>query len=292
MSEIYWSDLTEVILGDLDAFSLAFVLSGGCWDSRLKKEPGFCILNVVLCVLVCASIFVIIPVTEVLMSGSTFLSSDYRGGFQLQAVQDLERDRQLMQELERLRLTGLPTGKLPAPRAFTPLLDIPVDSYISGSIRQRSLSPPRPDQLLDESPHSTERRGRSPKRQERDLPQMASHGNSTPERGRSPYRNGHDKATRARSGNGREVKYTVMSAHRRSRTPLTQVFGPDVPRNPMEREQANGHTGSTENLQNSLPGQEYELTTVFISKCKQSLGECAQAVWVVCSSCFSELQHS
>ncbi|KAG7334165.1 hypothetical protein KOW79_002572 [Hemibagrus wyckioides] len=197
---------------------------------------------------------------------------DYRGGFQLQAVQDLERDRQLMQELERLRLTGLPTGKLPAPRAFTPLLDIPVDSYISGSIRQRSLSPPRPDQLLDESPHSTERRGRSPKRQERDLPHMASHGNSTPERGRSPYRNGHDKATRARSGNGREVKYTVMSAHRRSRTPLTQVFGPDVPRNPMEREQANGHTGSTENLQISLPGQEYELTTVFISKCKQSLG--------------------
>lgn len=243
---------------------------------RLKKEPGFCILNVALiCVLICASIFVIIPVTEILMSGSTFLSSDYRGGFQLQAVQDLERDRQLMQELERLRLTGLPTGKLPAPRTFTPLLDIPVDSYISGSIRQRSLSPPCPDQLLDESPHSTERRGRSPKQQERDLPQMESHGNSTPERGRKPYRNGHDKATRARSSNGREVKYTVMSAHRRSRTPLTQVFGPDVPRSPMEREQANG---STENLQNSLPGQEYELTTVFISKCKQSLGECAQAV--------------
>ncbi|KAK3573830.1 hypothetical protein QTP86_032888 [Hemibagrus guttatus] len=197
---------------------------------------------------------------------------DYRGGFQLQAVQDLERDRQLMQELERLRLTGLPTGKLPAPRAFTPLLDIPVDNYISGSIRQRSLSPPRPKQLLDEFPHSTERHGRSPKRQERDLPQIVSHGNSTPDRGRSPYRNGHDKATRARSGNGREVKYTVMSAHRRSRTPLTQVFGPDMPRNPMEREQANGHAGSSENIQNSLPGQEYELTTVFISKCKQSLG--------------------
>ncbi|XP_026800081.3 PDZ domain-containing protein 7a [Pangasianodon hypophthalmus] len=197
---------------------------------------------------------------------------DYRGGFQLQAVQDLERDRQLMQELERLRLAGLPTGKLPPPRAFTPLLDIPVDSYISGSIRQRSLSPPRPKQLLDESPHSTEWRGRSPKKQEHDLPQMASHGNSTPERGRSPYRNGHGKATRARSGNGREVKYTVMSAHRRSRTPLTQVFGPDMPHNPMEREQANGHAGSSENSQDSLTVQDYELTTVFISKCKQSLG--------------------
>ncbi|KAK2852769.1 hypothetical protein Q7C36_007970 [Tachysurus vachellii] len=193
---------------------------------------------------------------------------DYRGGFHLQAVQDLERDRQLMQELERLRLTSLPTGKLPPSRVFTPLLDIPVDNYISGSIRQRSLSPARPKQLLNESPNSTERRGRSPKRQEHDLPQRS----STPERGRSPYRNGHDKATKARSGNGREVKYTVMSAHRRSRTPLTQVFGPDMPRNPMEREQANGHAGSSENSQNSLPVQEYELTNVFISKCKQSLG--------------------
>lgn len=194
------------------------------------------------------------------------LASDYRGGFHLQAVQDLERDRQLMQELERLRLVSLPTGKLPPPRAFTPLLDIPVDSYISGSIRQHSLSPPRPNQLFDESPHNTERRGCSPKRQEHDVPQMASHVNTTPERGRSPYRNGHGKATRARSSNGREVKYTVMSAHRRSRAPLTQVFGQDMA-------QENGHAGSSENSQDYQSEQEYELTTVFISKCKQSLGK-------------------
>ncbi|KAI5606807.1 PDZ domain-containing protein 7 isoform X1, partial [Silurus asotus] len=197
---------------------------------------------------------------------------DYRGGFQLQAVHDLEQDRQLMQELERLRLAGLPTGKLPPPRAFTPLLDVPVDSYLSGSIRQRSLSPPHPKQLLDESPHSTEWRGRSPKRQEHHLPQKGSHGNATPERGRSPYRNGHGKSTRARSGNGKEVKYTVMSAHRRSRTPLTQVFGTDMPHDPSERKQANGHSVSFENNQNSLSVQEHVLTTVFISKCKQSLG--------------------
>lgn len=235
-------------------------------------------LCVLLCVLVCTSVFVIIPVNGVLQCGSFSLASDYRGGFQLQAVQDLERDRQLMQELERLRLAGLPTGKLPPPRVFTPLLDIPVDSYISGSIRQHSLSPPRPKQLLDESPHSTEWRGRSPKRQEHDLPQMASHGNTTPERGRSLYRNGHGKATRARSGNGREVKYTVMSAHRRSRTPLTQVFGPDMSQNQMEREQTNGHADSSENSQDSLSVQECELTTVFISKCKQSLGKCVWAL--------------
>lgn len=102
---------------------------------------------------------------------------------------------------------------------------------------------------------------------------MASHDDTSPERGRSPYRNGHGKSTRARSGNEKEVKYTVMSAHRRSRTPLTQVFGPDML---MEREQANGHAASRENSQDHLSVQEYELTTVFISKSKQSLGECGQ----------------
>ncbi|TSW48783.1 PDZ domain-containing protein 7 [Bagarius yarrelli] len=194
---------------------------------------------------------------------------DYRGGFQLQAEQDLERDRQLMQELERLRLASVPTGRLPPPRAFTPLLDVPVDSYISGSIRQRSLSPSRPKQLFDESPYSTERPGRFPKQQEL---QTATRNDVTPERGRSPYRNGHGKSIRARSGNGKEVKYTVMSAHKRSRTPLTQVFAPDMPHNQVERKQANGHTGFSEKSQDPLSVQEYELTSVFISKCKQSLG--------------------
>lgn len=237
-----------------------------CLSYILMKEAG------IMCGLVCASIFIILPVNEILQCVSVSLASDYRGGFQLHAVQDLEQDRLLMQELERLRLASLPTGKLPPPRAFTPLLDIPVDSYISGSIRQHSLSPPRPNQLLDEFPQSTEWRGRSPKRQEHDLPQ------TTLERGRSPYRNGHGKATRARSGNGRDVKYTVRSAHRRSRTPLTQVFRPDMPHTLMEREQANGHAGSSENRQDSPSVQEYELTTIFISKSKQSLGRCAQAL--------------
>lgn len=225
---------------------------------------------------VCADIFVIL-IIEVSQCGFMFLALDYRGGFQLQAVQDLERDRQLMQELERLRLTSLPTGKLPSPRVFTPLLDIPMDSYISGSMPQRPLSPSCPKQLFDESPYSTKRRGHSPKGQEHDLPQIASHSNNAQERGRSPYRNSHGKTTRAKSSNGREVKYTVMSAHRRSRTPLTQVFGPDIPHNLKEKEQANGHAGLSENSQDSLPVQEYDLTTVFISKCKQSLGKCAKA---------------
>uniref|UniRef100_A0AAR2JGM4 PDZ domain-containing protein n=1 Tax=Pygocentrus nattereri TaxID=42514 RepID=A0AAR2JGM4_PYGNA len=198
---------------------------------------------------------------------------DYRGGFQLQAVQDLERDRQLLEELERLRMDTIPTGRLPPPRAFTPLLDVPVDSYISGSLRQHSLSPARPNWLLSESSHSTERHGGSPQRQSNGSPRTAHYGENsyrgetTPERGRSPYRNGHGRAA-----NGREVKYTVMSAHRRNRTPLMQVFGSDTMQDSVEREQVNGHTRLPANGQDNLSTQEYELTTVSISKTKQSLG--------------------
>lgn len=67
-----------------------------------------------------------------------------------------------------------------------------------------------------------------------------------------------------KSQNGKEVKYTVMSARHRSRTPLTQVFTPSSDHE--WKEPVNGHSESP-------PEQEYELTTVSISKTKQSLGE-------------------
>ncbi|XP_062851179.1 PDZ domain-containing protein 7a [Trichomycterus rosablanca] len=175
---------------------------------------------------------------------------DYRGGFHLQPVQDLEQSRQLTKELEQLRLASLPTGKLTPSRAFTPLLDIPVDSYISGTLCQRSVSPIYPDSLLSES----------------------SHEETAPERGRSPNRNGHGKAIRDKSANGKEVRYTVRSAHRRNRTMITQVFEPGVPQELLGREQRNGHGGLSENGQDNPPAQEYELTTVYLSKSKQSLG--------------------
>uniref|UniRef100_A0A8C2G316 PDZ domain-containing protein 7 n=1 Tax=Cyprinus carpio TaxID=7962 RepID=A0A8C2G316_CYPCA len=196
---------------------------------------------------------------------------DYRGGFHLQPVQDLERERQLIEGLERLRLAGLPTGRLPPPRAFTPLLDVPVDTYITDSLRNRSLSPAQPSWTHSESPHGTERIGRSPQRRDNSFPRTSHHdslssrGDSVPERGRSPYRNGHRMKT-DKSQNGKEVKHTVMSAHRRSRTPLTQVFTPSSDQD--WKEPVNGHSDSQETPRE----QEYELTTVAISKTKQSLG--------------------
>ncbi len=202
-----------------------------------------------------------------------FISScitDYHGGFHLQPVQDLEKERQLIEDLERLRLAGLPTGRLPPPRAFTPLLDVPVDTYITDSLRNHSLSPARPSWMHSESPHGTERIGRSPQRRDNGFPKTSHHdslssrGDSVPERGRSPYRNGHRMKT-DKSQNGKEVKHTVMSAHRRSRTPLTQVFAPGSDQDWKVPE--NGHSDSQETP------PEYELTRVTISKTKQSLGE-------------------
>ncbi|KTF88977.1 hypothetical protein cypCar_00014525 [Cyprinus carpio] len=106
---------------------------------------------------------------------------DYHGGFHLQPVQDLERERQLIEDLERLRLAGLPTGRLPPPRAFTPLLDVPVDTYITDSLRNRSLSPARLGWLHSESPHGTERITRSPQRRDNSFPRT-SHHDSLPSR--------------------------------------------------------------------------------------------------------------
>uniref|UniRef100_A0A3Q3ERF6 PDZ domain containing 7a n=1 Tax=Labrus bergylta TaxID=56723 RepID=A0A3Q3ERF6_9LABR len=89
---------------------------------------------------------------------------DFRGGFHLQPVQDTSREGQLIEELERLRLSSQQSGHLPPSRAFTPLLDVPVDNYTSSNVLFRSRSPsPIYSSLLTESPHSTQH-GRQPHR--------------------------------------------------------------------------------------------------------------------------------
>uniref|UniRef100_A0AAY3ZW91 PDZ domain-containing protein n=1 Tax=Denticeps clupeoides TaxID=299321 RepID=A0AAY3ZW91_9TELE len=162
---------------------------------------------------------------------------DYRGGFQLQLAQDVERERHLLEELERLRVTGLrPEACIPPSRPFIPLLDVPVDIYgpPTSTLRSRSMSPAPPNWLLAESPQSTTRRGRSLQRRER---------------GRSPLRNGHGRRERGNSIGNDSILQLTGSHH--SRTPLAQVF-------PLQ--------------EGVLLAHEYQLKTVAISKTKQSLG--------------------
>ncbi|KAI1894262.1 hypothetical protein AGOR_G00114000 [Albula goreensis] len=212
---------------------------------------------------------------------------DYRGGFHLHPAQDLERDRQLMEDIEKLRLSGPQDHTQYPSRAFTPLLDVPVDSYTPESFHPSPSGPARPNWLLAESIRSTDHGGAGGTIH-LELSSTSSMGDTISQRGRSPVRNGQAKAKKDK-GEPREKDkdtiYGMINAPRRSRPLLSQVFGPSdhghqlgtgsafSPVVKVGRGQANGHTASSENGQNgSAAVQEYELTTVSISKTKQSLG--------------------
>ncbi|KAJ3610664.1 hypothetical protein NHX12_022756, partial [Muraenolepis orangiensis] len=156
---------------------------------------------------------------------------DYRGGFYLQSVQDGGGVR-LLEDLERLRESGLDAaGLLPPSRAFTPLMDVPVDGYGPRSPH------PSPGFLLADARPSRHPRRPSPAAGERGSDEASlwsgsDLGGRTPERGRSPVRNGGDP-----SAGGRE----------------------------------NGHAAAGRRSPKRL-SEEYDVTTVTISKIRPSLG--------------------
>ncbi|XP_029305882.1 LOW QUALITY PROTEIN: PDZ domain-containing protein 7a [Cottoperca gobio] len=225
---------------------------------------------------------------------------DYRGGFHLQPVQDTPRERQMIEELERLCFSGQQSGHLPPSRVFTPLLDVPVDNYASSTVRSRSLSPsPTHSFVLTESPHSTQRGRqphRSPSRRENgasrhdevSLLSASDRGDVAPERGGNPVRNGHGRARREASPDSidgrlsRQEGYTEVSvrvpSQRRGRTPLADMFEPQRDQSPSTRressQQLNGHSQNGHGVKRraNLPTEEYEIHTLTITKAKQSLG--------------------
>ncbi|XP_034408316.1 PDZ domain-containing protein 7a [Cyclopterus lumpus] len=221
---------------------------------------------------------------------------DYRGGFHLQPVQDKLRECQLIEEFERLRLSSQRSGHLPPSRAFTPLLDVPVDNYVSSNVHSRSPSPlPTHSSLLRESPHSSQcgrQTRRSSNRRENGVSQydevsllsVSDRGEAAPERGRSPVRNGHGRARRELSPDridgrqSRQEGYTEVSVHvpsqQRGRTPLDDVFEAQRDKSPStgreSSQQLNGH--SQNGVKRRATTEEYEINTLTISKAKQSLG--------------------
>uniref|UniRef100_A0A673BKF2 PDZ domain containing 7a n=1 Tax=Sphaeramia orbicularis TaxID=375764 RepID=A0A673BKF2_9TELE len=219
---------------------------------------------------------------------------DCRGGFYLQPVQDTQRERQLIEELERLRMSSHQTDHLPPSRAFTPLLDVPVDSYSSSSMFSRSPSP--------SSPHSPQR-GRQPHRSpvqrengptrlfdEVSMLSVSDRGDAAPERGRSPVRNSRGRTRRDVSPDSidnrrsRQEGYTEVSvrvpSQQRGRTPLANVFDPPTPREKSPSRsrggspQVNGHVqdGQGVKRRRTLPHEDYDIATMIISKAKPSLG--------------------
>ncbi|XP_031616007.1 PDZ domain-containing protein 7 [Oreochromis aureus] len=206
---------------------------------------------------------------------------DYRGGFELHSAEEVEKESHLLEELEKLSLTGPRVSKdrLHTSRSFTPLLDIPVDGYNTESrdLRPPAASPVLPNWLLARStdsrpPLQTEIGTiRSVHFDEVSLHSASDKGDTNLERGRPPFRNSHSKGKKEKSGDrSKEAVFTLQSAARRSRPLLSQVFGSNQK---LGREQVNGHQASSEDMINGSDSkQEYELRTVSISKTKQSLG--------------------
>lgn len=201
---------------------------------------------------------------------------DYRGGFELHNAEEVEKESHLLDELEKLSLSG-PRGsreRQHTSRSFTPLLDIPVDGHNADTRDLRASSPSAmlPNWLLARSDDP-----RSPLRTDIGtirsvhFDEVSLH--SASERGRSQLRSSHSKSKKEKSGDGsKDGVFTLQSAARRSRPSLSQVFSPDQR---AGSEQMNGHQPSSENgLNGSEPEQEYQLRTVSISKTKQSLGKC------------------
>ncbi len=204
--------------------------------------------------------------------------ADYRGGFELHSAEEVEKESHLLEELEKLSLSGPRSSRerLHTSGSFTPLLDIPVDGYNTES---RDLRPPTaraglPNWLLTHSDdtrpplHTDLGTIRSVHFDEVSL-------HSTSERGRSPFSNGHSKRKKEKSGDKSQGGvFTLQSAARRSRPLLSQVFS-SSPDQQAGSELMNGHEVPAENgVSSSDPEQEYKLQTVSISKTKQSLGKC------------------
>ncbi|CAJ1080115.1 PDZ domain-containing protein 7-like [Xyrichtys novacula] len=198
---------------------------------------------------------------------------DFRGGFELHSAEEVEKESHLLDQLEKLSVSGLQRSKdrPSSPRSFSQLLDIPVDDYDTESrdLRSSSASPTLPNWLLA--------RGEDPRPPLRTkigtirsvhFDEVSLH--STLERRRSPSRNGHSRGRKKSVDSDKEAVFTLQSAARRSRPLLSQVFSSDQE---TGGEQVNGHQDKSENgLNGSNLEQEYKLKTVTISKTKQSLG--------------------
>ncbi|XP_008296489.1 PDZ domain-containing protein 7-like, partial [Stegastes partitus] len=203
---------------------------------------------------------------------------DYRGGFELHSAEEVEKESHLLEELEKLSVTGQ-RGSRERPqtsRSFTPLLDIPVDGYNTESrdLRPPAASPMLPNWLLARSSDS-----RPPLRTDIgtirsvhfDEVSLHSTSDTNSERGRPQFRNGHSQGKKEKSSDrSKDSVFTLQSAARRSRPLLSQVFGSSSGKQ-VGSEQMNGHQTASES-NGTEPEPEYELQTVSISKTKQSLG--------------------
>uniref|UniRef100_H2U5D5 PDZ domain containing 7a n=1 Tax=Takifugu rubripes TaxID=31033 RepID=H2U5D5_TAKRU len=168
---------------------------------------------------------------------------DFRGGFHLQPVQNT--------------LQGHSVHVSPS-CSFTSLLDVPIDSYASGAVRSRSLSPASSaGSLHTDSAHSPRRPHHSPNRRQNGV---SRHDEVSLLSAASPD---------STDGKARKQEdYTEVSIHvppqGRTRTPLADVFEHQRDKSPS--------TGRGSVQRSKVQPVEHESKAVLISKSRPSLG--------------------
>ncbi|XP_075072360.1 PDZ domain-containing protein 7 isoform X2 [Mixophyes fleayi] len=210
---------------------------------------------------------------------------DHRGTFQLKLVDDVNSERVLLGEMERLQVSDTKDVKRTHSKNFTPLEDVPVDSYDAQNItlKKPSSRPARPNWLLTESTRLSS-----------DLSQASGDGStslpgdntSLPTRSRKDQKDTSDnskvsRTTRSRSRDKKDTAYSVLNKPKKSRPILSQIFrgvslspsNLDIKLKPVTLETNHLETGQvSQNGFSDEKEEEYELVTVTISKMKQSLG--------------------
>lgn len=193
--------------------------------------------------------------TTHIIPNTNLSASDVHGGFELNASKDKERHDQLLEGLEQLRLSSYQdqNESLHTSGAFSPLLDVPVDTYTHSD----SLSSSRallPNWLLAENVRS-------------DSSQTSDNG----------FARSDDTCVRSQTGraavknsksDGADVLFTVVDVPHHKRPLLSQVFGS------LKKCHSSTVTPAGQSVQETPANDEpeFELTTVRISKTKQSLG--------------------
>ncbi|XP_072280117.1 PDZ domain-containing protein 7 [Pyxicephalus adspersus] len=210
---------------------------------------------------------------------------DHRGTFQLKPVDDVNGSKLLHEEMERLQVSDSNDVKRTYSKNFTPLEDVPVDSFDAQNttVKKSSSRPERPNWLLTE-----------PIKRSSDMSLKSNNGcisgtsdnKSLPSRSRRDLKDISEdsrvsRTTRSKSKEKKHEAYSVISKAKKSRPILSQIFGGvslspsniDIRLKPIrsdskyiEPEQVS-QNGFSEDKE-----EEYELVTVTISKMKQSLG--------------------
>ncbi|XP_056433570.1 PDZ domain-containing protein 7-like [Gadus chalcogrammus] len=213
---------------------------------------------------------------------------DSQGGFELCSSREVERESHLQEGLGRLRVSGTSRRRSRerpnTSGAFSPLLDIPLDSYAlkprhdpshtAAAAAAARVPPLRSDINTVRSVHFDDEASLRPTAPGREAQAAVT------ERGRSALKNGHSKSRGGGGGGGGgeragDAVFTLPSGGGApSRRPLlSQVFSSGS-RRPEggEAETLAPDAAPHNGLNGTAAGQEYELQTVSISKTKQSLG--------------------